>query len=241
MHKALQGEAAVHLRDMAALLGVSEMTVRRDLVDNAQGLRLLGGHVTRSGAPEPDYQVAEEDQRNIAEKRHIGILAASLVRPGDTIFIDCGTTTPFIIDALPDDLEFTALCNSLNVLLKLQQKPRCTVILCGGMLDRRNLVFESRAEAGIIDGIRVAWAFISAAGVSATHGVTCYNLNEVDVKRRVMARAQTCVLVADHTKFEQVRAAHFAELTDFQRVISDGGLSLTQQQIIKKGGAVLVM
>ncbi|WP_449102555.1 DNA-binding transcriptional repressor DeoR [Pseudomonas extremaustralis] len=241
MHKALQGEAAVHLRDMAALLGVSEMTVRRDLVDNAQGLRLLGGHVTRSGAPEPDYQVAEEDQRNIAEKRHIGILAASLVRPGDTIFIDCGTTTPFIIDALPDDLEFTALCNSLNVLLKLQQKPRCTVILCGGMLDRRNLVFESRAEAGIIDGIRVAWAFISAAGVSATHGVTCYNLNEVDVKRRVMARAQTCVLVADHTKFEQVRAAHFAELTDFQRVISDGCLPLTQQQIIKKGGAVLVM
>lgn len=241
MHKALQGEAAVHLRDMAALLGVSEMTVRRDLVDNAHGLRLLGGHVTRSGAPEPDYQVAEQDQRNIAEKRQIGILAARLVRPGDTIFIDCGTTTPFIIDALPDDLEFTALCNSLNVLLKLQQKPHCTVILCGGILDRRNMVFESRAEVGIIDGIRVAWAFISAAGVSAAHGVTCYNLNEVEVKRRVMARAQTCVLVADHTKFEQVRAAHFADLADFQRVISDAGLTSAQQQMIEAGGATLAM
>lgn len=241
MHKALQGEAAVHLRDMAALLGVSEMTVRRDLVDNAHGLRLLGGHVTRSGAPEPDYQVAEQDQRNIAEKRQIGVLAARLVRPGDTIFIDCGTTTPFIIDALPEELEFTALCNSLNVLLKLQQKPNCTVILCGGILDRRNMVFESRAEAGIIDGIRVAWAFISAAGVSAAHGVTCYNLNEVEVKRRVMARAQTCVLVADHTKFEQVRAAHFADLADFQQVISDAGLTPAQQQMIEEGGATLVM
>jgi DeoR family deoxyribose operon repressor len=241
MHKALQGEAAVHLRDMAALLGVSEMTVRRDLVDNAHGLRLLGGHVTRSGAPEPDYQVAEQDQRNIAEKRQIGVLAARLVRPGDTIFIDCGTTTPFIIDALPEELEFTALCNSLNVLLKLQQNPNCTVILCGGILDRRNMVFESRAEAGIIDGIRVAWAFISAAGVSAAHGVTCYNLNEVEVKRRVMARAQTCVLVADHTKFEQVRAAHFADLADFQRVISDAGLTPAQQQMIEEGGATLMM
>ncbi|MGY2397925.1 DNA-binding transcriptional repressor DeoR [Pseudomonas sp. SDO5271_S396] len=241
MHQALQGEVAVHLRDMAALLGVSEMTLRRDLVDSPQGLRLLGGHVTRSGAPEPDYQVAEQDQRNVTEKRQIGLLAASLVRPGDTIFIDCGTTTPFIIDALPDDLEFTALCNSLNVLLKLQQKPGCTVILCGGMLDRRNLVFESRAEAGIIDGIRVAWAFISAAGVSASQGVTCFNLNEVDVKRRVMARAQTCVLVADHTKFGQVRAAHFAELTDFQRVISDAGLSPAQRQVIHEAGAVLVV
>lgn len=241
MHKALQGEAAVHLRDMAGLLGVSEMTVRRDLVDNAHGLRLLGGHVTRSGAPEPDYQVAEQDQRNIAEKRQIGVLAARLVRPGDTIFIDCGTTTPFIIDALPEELEFTALCNSLNVLLKLQQKPNCTVILCGGILDRRNMVFESRAEAGIIDGIRVAWAFISAAGVNAAHGVTCYNLNEVEVKRRVMARAQTCVLVADHTKFEQVRAAHFADLADFQRVISDAGLTPAQQQMIEEGGATLAM
>lgn len=241
MHRALQGEAAVHLRDMAALLGVSEMTLRRDLVDSAQGLRLLGGHVTRSGAPEPDYQVTEQDQRNIAEKRQIGILAASLVRPGDTIFIDCGTTTPFIIDALPDDLEFTALCNSLNVLLKLQQKAHCTVILCGGMLDRRNLVFESRAEIGILDGIRVAWAFISAAGVSAAHGVTCYNLNEVEVKRRVMTRAQTCVLVADHTKFEQVRAAHFAELADFQRVISDSGLPQAQRQLIEAGNATLML
>lgn len=241
MHRALQGEAAVHLREMAALLGVSEMTVRRDLVDSPQGLRLLGGHVTRSGAPKPDYQVAEQDQRNLVEKRRIGSVAASLVRPGDTVFIDCGTTTPFIIDALPDDLEFTALCNSLNVLLKLQQKPHCTVILCGGMLDRRNLVFESRAELGILEGIRVAWAFISAAGVSAVHGVTCYNLNEVEVKRRVMARAQRCVLVADHTKFEQVRAAHFAELADFQRVISDVGLPVAQRQLIEEAGAILML
>jgi DeoR family deoxyribose operon repressor len=241
MHNALQGASAIHLRDMAALLGVSEMTLRRDLVNNPQGLRLLGGHVTRSGPPEPDYQVAEQDQRHIAEKRQIGVLAASLVRPGDTVFIDCGTTTPFIVEALPDDLEFTALCNSLNVLLTLQQKPNCTIILCGGTFHRRNMVFESRAEVGILEGIRVAWAFISAAGVSAAHGVTCYNLNEVEVKRRVMARAQTCVLVADHSKFDQVRAAHFAELADFQRVISDGGLEVAQQQVIKDSGAILLI
>ncbi|MFC6335546.1 DNA-binding transcriptional repressor DeoR [Pseudomonas sp. CCM 7891] len=241
MHNALQGKSAIHLRDMAVLLGVSEMTLRRDLVNDPQGLRLLGGHVTRSGSLEPDYQVAEQDQRHIAEKRQIGVRAASLVRPGDTVFIDCGTTTPFIVEALPDDLEFTALCNSLNVMLKLQQKPNCTIILCGGTFHRRNMVFESRAEAGILEGIRVAWAFISAAGVSAAHGVTCYNLNEVEVKRRVMARAQTCVLVADHSKFDQVRAAHFAELADFQRVISDGGLEAAQQQVVKDSGAMLLI
>lgn len=238
MHKALQTEQAVHLRDMAKLLGVSEMTLRRDFTANPQGLRLLGGHITRTQG-DADYQVTEQDHRNIAEKRHIGRLAAKLVRPGDTVFLDCGTTTPFIIDALPDDIEFTALCNSFNVLLKLQQKPNCTIILCGGTYHRRNMVFESPAEAGILDSIRVAWAFISAAGVSQAHGVTCYNLNEVGIKRRVMARAQTCVLVADHSKFEQVRAAHFAELGDFQRVISDAGLNDAHRQMISDGGALL--
>lgn len=241
MHKALQGTTAVHLREMSARLGVSEMTLRRDLAAGTQGLRLLGGHITRSEGADNEYQVTEQDRRHIDEKRRIGQLAAALVRPGDTIFLDCGSTTPFIVDALADDLEFTALCNSLNILMKLQQKDNCTIVLCGGTFHRRNMVFESRAEAGIIDSLRMAWAFVSAAGVSQAHGLTCYNLNEVDVKRRVMARAQNCVLVADHSKFDQVRAAHFAELGQFQQVISDPGLSDEQRNWVEASGAQLQM
>lgn len=241
MHKALEADGALHLREMAGRLGVSEMTLRRDLVDNTAGLRLLGGHITRGGTAEADYQVAEQDRRQIAEKRRIGVLAAALVQPGDTLFLDCGTTTPFIIDALPEQLEFTAVCNSLNVLLKLQQRPNCTVMLCGGTFHRRNMVFENPAETGLLDDIRVAWAFISAAGVDAAHGVTCYNLNEVAVKRRVMARAKTTVLVADSSKFGQVRAAHFAELADFQQVISDDGLAAEQRRLIVGSGAHLLL
>ncbi|MGI4860924.1 MAG: DNA-binding transcriptional repressor DeoR [Janthinobacterium lividum] len=238
----LQQQNAIHLRDMAALLDVSEMTLRRDLDQHDGELRLLGGYITRIADPTEasDYRVTEQDNRQTDEKRRIGRLAAAFVQPGDTIFVDCGTTTPFVVDFIPDDLAFTAVCNSLNVLLRLQQKPNCTIILCGGTFHRHNLVFENRTESRVLDGIRLARAFISAAGVSRQFGVTCFNLDEVDVKRKVLRQAQQCLLLADHTKFDAVRAAHFAELADFDYVVSDKKLPRAYRDSFKDGAPQLL-
>ncbi|PHX51422.1 DeoR family transcriptional regulator, partial [Pseudomonas syringae pv. syringae] len=180
IQQALQDQKAIHLREMAALLDVSEMTLRRDLSRHPERLRLLGGYITRAhDDPEPgDYRVSEQGTRHVEEKRRIGKLAATFIQPGDTVFFDCGTTIPFVVDFIPDELEFTAVCNSLNVLLKLQQKPNCSIVLCGGMFHRKNQVFESHAETSILDGVRLTWAFVSAAGVSLDCGVTCFNLHE---------------------------------------------------------------
>ncbi|MCY0386114.1 DNA-binding transcriptional repressor DeoR [Robbsia sp. Bb-Pol-6] len=239
----LQKQNAIHLRDMAELLDVSEMTLRRDLDQHDGDLRLLGGYITRIADPAEtsDYRVNEQDSRQIEEKRRIGRLAAAFVRQGDTIFLDCGTTTPFVVDFIPDDLAFTAVCNSLNVLLRLQQKPNCTIILCGGTFHRHNLVFENRTESSVLDGIRLAHAFISAAGVSRQFGVTCFNLDEVDVKRKVLRQAQQCLLLADHTKFDTVRAAYFAELADFHFVVSDKKISRDYRDFFTAGETRLLI
>ncbi|OJA75378.1 DeoR family transcriptional regulator [Burkholderia ubonensis] len=240
----LQGQNAIHLREVAELFGVSEMTIRRDLADNPHGVSLIGGYVTRHFAAQRsdigEYLISAENNRQIEEKRRIGKLAAQFVKTGDTIFVDCGSTTPFVVDFIPDDLEFTAVCNSLNVFAKLQQKPHCSVILCGGTFHRKNMVFESAAESGILDTIRVSKAFISAAGVSERCGVTCFNFHEVDAKKKVMQHAQNRFLLVDHTKFDEVRAAYFAELTDFNYVISDGQLSRRYETAIREHGIALV-
>jgi DeoR family deoxyribose operon repressor len=126
-------------------------------------LRLLGGHITRVGSEASDYRVADQDTRHVEEKRRIGKLAARLIQPGDTVFFDCGTTSPFVIDFIPDELEFTAVCSSLNVLLRLQNKPNCHIVLCGGTFHRKNQVFESSAESSILDSVRLTWAFVRRA------------------------------------------------------------------------------
>ncbi len=240
----LQGQNAIHLREVAELFGVSEMTIRRDLADNPHGLSLVGGYITRNFAAQRsdigEYLISAENNRQIEEKRKIGKLAAQFVKTGDTIFLDCGSTTPFVVDFLPDELEFTAVCNSLNVFLKLQQKPHCNVILCGGTYHRKNMVFESNAETSILDTVRVSKAFISAAGVSDRCGVTCFNFHEVDVKKQVMQRSQNKFLLVDHTKFDEVRPAYFAELGDFNFILSDHQLNRKYEQLIRERGVALV-
>lgn len=242
IQQALQDQKAIHLREMAALLEVSEMTLRRDLGRHPDQLRLLGGYITRAhDDPDPgDYRVTEQGTRHVEEKRRIGKLAAQFIQPGDTVFFDCGTTVPFVIDFIADDLPFTAVCNSLNVLLKLQQKPKCNIVLCGGTLHRENQVFESTAEASILDELRLSWAFVSAAGVSLDLGVTCFNLHEVAVKQQVMRQARQSMLLADHSKFDAVRTAHFGALSDFHCVVSDKKIPRAYRDAIEACGAQLV-
>lgn len=243
IQQALQDQKAIHLREMAALLDVSEMTLRRDLGRYPDKFHLLGGHITLAFDPSEtaEYKLAEQGTRHVEEKRRIGKLAAAFIQPGDTVFFDCGTTVPFVVDFIPDDLEFTAVCNSLNVLLKLQQKPNCSIVLCGGTFHRKNQVFEHRDESSILDSVRLTWAFVSAAGVSQTQGVTCFNFNEVEVKQKVLRQAQHCMLLADHTKFDAVKTAHFATLEQFHVVVSDKKLPKTYRDLIQANGAKVVI
>jgi DeoR family deoxyribose operon repressor len=243
IQQALQDQKAIHLREMAALLDVSEMTLRRDLGRYPEKFQLLGGYITLAfaGTEAADYQVSEQGTRHVEEKRRIGKLAAAFIQPGDTVFFDCGTTIPFVVDFIADDLEFTAVCNSLNVLLKLQQKPHCSIVLCGGVFHRKNQVFEHRDEAGILDSLRLTWALISAAGVSDTLGVTCFNFHEVEVKQKVLRQAQHRMLLADHSKFDAVRSAHFAALEQFHLVVSDKKLPRHYRELIHAQGARLVL
>ena len=243
IQQALQDQKAIHLREMAALLDVSEMTLRRDLGRHPDKFHLLGGHITLAFDPTEtaEYKLTEQGTRHVEEKRRIGKLAAAFIQPGDTVFFDCGTTVPFVVDFIPDDLEFTAVCNSLNVLLKLQQKPNCSIVLCGGTFHRKNQVFEHRDESSILDNVRLTWAFVSAAGVSQTLGVTCFNFNEVEVKQKVLRQAQHCMLLADHTKFDAVKTAHFATLEHFHVVVSDKKLPKTYRDLIQANGAKVVI
>lgn len=243
IQQALQDQKAIHLREMAALLEVSEMTLRRDLNRHPDKFHLLGGHITLAFDPAeaPDYKVTEQGTRHVEEKRRIGKLAAAFVKSGDTVFFDCGTTVPFVIDFIPDELEFTAVCNSLNVLLKLQQKPNCTIVLCGGTFHRKNQVFDHAEESSILDSVRLTWAFISAAGISETFGVTCFNFNEVAVKQKVLRQAQHSLLLADHSKFDVVRTAHFASLEQFNVVVSDKKLPKAYRELITQYGAQWVV
>ncbi|EBZ8115987.1 DeoR family transcriptional regulator, partial [Salmonella enterica subsp. enterica serovar Typhi] len=105
--QALKRSDKLHLKEAATLLGVSEMTIRRDLNHKSAPVVLLGGYIVLEPRSASHYLLSDQKSRLVEEKRRAAQLAAGLVQAHQTVFIDCGTTTPWIIEAIDNDLPFT--------------------------------------------------------------------------------------------------------------------------------------
>lgn len=220
---ALKKTDKIHLKEAALLLDVSEMTIRRDLNAAPAPVILLGGYIVidPKNNPATHYFVSEQKMLHVEEKRRLARLAASLVEDDDTVFFDCGTTTPYIIESIPESRIFTAVCYSLNTFLILQEKPNCDVILCGGSFKSSSNIFTPIGHSNELAFIRPNKAFISAAGVSTQYGVSCFNFDELLMKHQAMEKSEQKILVVDSSKFEQVRPAAIASLDAFNILVTD--------------------
>src|SRR5476649_2048794 len=185
---ALKKSDKIHLKEAALLLDVSEMTIRRDLNAAPSAVILLGGYIVADpkNNPATHYFVSEQKMRQVDEKRRLAAYAASLVEDNDTVFFDCGTTTPYIIESIADSRIFTPIGRSNE-----------------------------------LDYIRPNKAFISAAGISIEHGVSCFNFDELLMKHQAMERTGQNILVLDSSKFDQVRPAAIAPLARFNTLVTD--------------------
>lgn len=220
--QALKRTDKIHLKEAAQLLGVSEMTIRRDLNEQPSAVVLLGGYIVCDPkSAQSHYFVSDQQAQNVDKKRRLGQLAAELIEPGDTVFFDCGTTMPWVIDAIDNALSFTAICCAMNTFLALKEKPACKVILNGGEYHADNAIFTPLGQGSVMDSLCPGKAFLSAAGIDAVQGATCYNLNELPMKHQAMQRASHTILVADSSKFGKVLPARIGELSAFSTLVSD--------------------
>ncbi len=215
-------EGAIRLDEAARALDVSSMTLRRDLADGDSGFDLLGGTIVARGRSEPSaYTLDAEQGSHATAKAEAGRRAAALVRPGDTIFVDCGTTMPHLLAALPADLQVTVVCYALNVAASVSRMPQAQLFLLGGLFHPASATFFSEDAMRSLQQIGVNKAFLSAGGVHERHGASCSNFNEVPVKRAVLDRAIRSFLVIDSSKLGQVKPAHFAPVSAFAAVVTE--------------------
>ncbi len=220
--QALKRTDKIHLKEAAHLLGVSEMTIRRDLNDGPGVVVLLGGYIVSDPMLNQNhYFVSDQQGQNVDRKRLLGLRAAALIQPEETVYFDCGTTVPWIIDAIDADLPFTAVCCAMNTFLALKEKTACRVILCGGEFHPDNAIFTPLGQPSAMENLCPDKAFISAAGIDIQQGASCYNLNELPMKLLALQRARSRLLVADSSKFGKVLPARIADLSAFEGLISD--------------------
>lgn len=237
------------IRELAEKLDVSEMTVRRDLetLSGEGRVRLIHAGAVASGG-EADlgrtrYSLADSDAEGgpaeAAEKMRIGQRAAKLVEAGDAIFVDSGATTEWLVRSIPVEMPLTIVCCALNILMEAGRGRSRTLIFAGGTMQTGTLVFESPEGVSLLRRHRVNKAFLSAGGASSTLGVTCSDPAEAELKKAAVAMAQTSVLLTDSRKFGRVRPAWFADLRDFDAIVTDSGISLEYVEILRNLGIAL--
>jgi DeoR family deoxyribose operon repressor len=215
----------VHLRDAARALGVSEMTIRRDIAGETRRFAYLGGHIMPAQAVEPEqpYELAVAADKHAPAKRKACQFAVEHVRAEDTIFIDCGTTLIHLIDLLPDDMPLTVVCYALNIAERLAAKPHIRLIMMGGFYHAASASFSGETGMVLLDQLGVNTAFLSAAGLDDARGATAIHFHEAEVKRKAMSVSARNILVLDKSKLGRIRPAYFAKAGDFDAVYTEDG------------------
>jgi DeoR/GlpR family transcriptional regulator of sugar metabolism len=221
----LRVKRAVRVTDLAAALGVSDMTVRRDLdVLEEAGLldKVHGGATARSerSAEEPGFVV--KSLRNTQEKREIASAAAKLIQPGTAIGLAAGTTTWQLAYCLLEIANLIVVTNSIRVADVFHQQERAdrTVILTGGIRTPSDALVGSVA-AGALRTLHLDQVFMGAHGMSARGGFTSPNMSEAETNRAFIEASDQLVVLADHTKWDITVLSSFATLEDADVIISD--------------------
>jgi DeoR/GlpR family transcriptional regulator of sugar metabolism len=213
----------VTIGELATTLGVSEMTIRRDLeLLELEGLarRVRSGAIsTVSRSHEPPFAVRAT--KSTEEKRAIGRAAAGLLEDGDTAILDVGTTTLELARNLHRRRRLTVVTSSILIAAELGNSTDIRVIVTGGTLRPGELSLVGPAAEEPFTELNCDVAFIGVAGVDAERGLTEYNLDDARIKRAAIGAARRCIVLADRTKLGQVALARVAPLGAVDTLVTD--------------------
>lgn len=236
--------------DLTRLLGVSDMTVRRDLdVLSRQGVlrKVHGGAVLAGEGPahEPGFDAKSALEPDA--KLEIARAAASFVAPGAAVAIGGGTTTFAVARELLEVPRLTVVTNSVRVAdlfhaaaARQGEEQRPTVVLTGGVRTPSDALVGPVADTAI-GSLHFDVLFLGAHGIAARTGLSTPNLAEAETNRRLIDSARRVVVVADHTKWGISGLSSFAALDRMEVLVSDPGLSAEAREELARVGVDLVV
>ncbi len=218
----IEQKNVVTIRELQVLYPeVSLMTIHRDLDTLEKAgvvVKFRGGAkaVRHSG----DLAFAERMSSNNAEKAVIAQKAINLLQPHTSVFIDASTTNLALARMLPD-ININVITTGPNIAIELCRLQNPTVTLCCGTLNRKNLAVSGQNTLEMLKKINIDIAFIGVSGCSVDAGFTCGTENDMLVKRLVIEKARTSVLMCDKDKLRCLMPYTFAQFEDIDYLISE--------------------
>ena len=235
-------DQTVHIGELAAELGVSEMTIRRDVgrLERDGFLRRTYGGATAHMTRPVELQFNARALRSAPSKRLIGMRAAELLRDTATLFVGIGTTTEQFAMFLTARPGRTVVTGSLPVATLLSGRSGRVVVL-GGTLLPDDLACIGPVAAATVERYRVDVAVLGAAGLSARHGITELDDRVADVARLMVARAEHVVVVADGSKIGETALATVAPSGDVGTLVTDPSAPAEELRELETQGVRVVL
>lgn len=237
----VRDRGSVRARELIDLFGVTDETIRRDLMlleDLGVLRRAHGGALAPTGAEETFGKRLHENE---PEKAAIGAAAAALVRDGSTIILDSGSTALRLAQAVKERTGLVVVTNSVTNAVELMDQPGITVVLTGGTV--RPTTFGAVGELAVatIRDLRVDQTFLAIQGVSLEGGLTYPSFEEVAIKRAMIAAGTQVILLADHSKFGNDSLVRVAPIDAVTHIVTSNQTPTSVVRAIRSRGIEVIV
>lgn len=213
---------SVAVDTLAVELDVTPQTIRRDLnilARRAMLARVHGGAVVTSGTDNLDH--AARRQFASGAKAAIGVAAARLVPDGASLFINIGTTTEAVAQALTRHRDLLVITNNLNVVDILAHSSSIEVIAAGGRVRAQDRAVVGALAMDFIRGFKVDFAMVGASAIDPDGSLLDFDIDEVRVSRTIIANARKVILTADQSKIGRPAPVRIGDMTDIDFFVTD--------------------
>ncbi|AKH98972.1 transcriptional regulator, DeoR family [Hoeflea sp. IMCC20628] len=238
----LSDEGTVTISGLAARLGVSLETVRRDvrpLTENGSVLRIHGAVGLAGQVGEAPFQ--RRMRENADAKRRIAREMAKLIHDGDSVMLDTGTTTSFVARELLGHRRLTVVTNSSDIARTLATVNGNKVYMAGGELRSDSGAAFGVSAIEFIAKFSVGHAIISAGAIDAESGVMDFDLEEAEFARMVLTRGANSYVVTDRTKFGRRGLVQVAGFDAIGHVVTDEPVADDIAAALDEAGTQLIV
>ena len=216
---------SVQVASLARRFGVSAQTVRKDLrylAERGVMARAYGGAIDSGvmggASAEPNYEAKRTT--HLDEKRRVGVRAAALIQPGDTVVIDSGTTAIQLAEAVPD-IDITVVTNDFGVLSTLAPKSNISLVMLGGELRRRNMAFYGGLTVEALGELHMDKLFLGVDGFDLERGITTHYEPEAMLNRKMVEAARVVIAITDSSKFGKICLHRIIPLGELDVLVTD--------------------
>jgi DeoR family transcriptional regulator of aga operon len=221
----LQEHERVMVQELVERFDVSAVTVRGDLDALAQMGRLVRSHggALRRNKVQDDIPIPVKETLNRPEKVHIAQAAVRLVKEGDTIILDSGSTTAEIARQLKFQpfQSLNVITNAVNVAMELATVPNVHVIMVGGFLRQMSLSLVGPHAEQTLRGLHADRLFLGVDGLDPDIGLMTPDVLEAQLNAIMIEVSREVTIVADSSKFQRRSLSVIARLDRVQKIITD--------------------